>query len=486
MPQSTLASKRDPAFAPTGRDRPRTSGMDQVRFYIFVGFLAVCFLGGGSARGDVLSLLYVRPMAVLCIVALMVLPGRTDWRAMRFPLLLLAALALTMAVQLVPLPPEMWANLPGHGRFLEAAELAGIEQPWRPITLSPGMTLNSLASLIVPAAALIGIASLTREQRYALLPYLIGAALLSALLGVAQLAGGANSALRFYRITNETAPVGFFANRNHQAALLAMAIPMIALWISQHRGDPRAGRTTLWIAFPAILFLLPLILVTGSRAGLFLGTASLAFSYILFAKPGREREGSRKGGKWRRVIKYGPWAACALVLIITLLLARAEAVRRLVEIDVFAENRARLLPTLIDIAREFMPFGSGFGAFDQTFRIFEPFSALRAEYLNHAHNDIVEILVEGGLFAAALAIAFLIWFARKLVLLFRSRGLDSRANRFAQLGALMVVLLLAASVVDYPLRAPIMAAVAAIACFWLCVAQEPVRDRPERSDMPTA
>lgn len=481
MSPSSIASRHGRAPS-VGRASRRASGVEQARFYIFVGFLVLCFLGGGSARGDVMSLLYVRPAAVLCIVALLVLPGRVEWRIIRIPLLLLAALALVMTMQLIPLPPDIWSTLPGHARFLEAAEVAGIAQPWRPISISPDATLNSLVSLIVPLAALVGIASITREQRYALLPLLIIAALVSAFLGVAQLAGGSSSSLRFYRITNEGAPVGLFANRNHQAALLAMTIPMLALWAFLNQGDRRLGRATLWIAFPAILFLLPMILVTGSRAGLFLAAVALVLSYWLFARPARKLEGSKKGGKWERLARYAPWVVCAVVLVVTILLSRAQALQRLVEIDPLMESRFRLLPAIVNIAREFMPFGSGFGAFDPTFRIFEPFSNLKPQYLNHAHNDPLEILIEGGLFSAALVVLFLAWFIWGVVGLFRNRNADSRAVRFGQLGALFVLLLLGASVVDYPIRVPIFAAIFAIACFWLSAAQGRVRDRAEWSD----
>ena len=45
-----------------------------------------------------------------------------------------------------------------------------------------------------------------------------------------QLAGGAESRLRFYSITNTDSAVGYFANRNHESALLVAAIPFAAYW----------------------------------------------------------------------------------------------------------------------------------------------------------------------------------------------------------------------------------------------------------------
>ena len=67
-------------------------------------------------------------------------------------LLLFAAFVL-VTLQLVPLPSFWWA-LSGRRRLQDAATLPGTAQFWRPWSMVPGETVDALASLIVPLAAL--------------------------------------------------------------------------------------------------------------------------------------------------------------------------------------------------------------------------------------------------------------------------------------------------------------------------------------------
>src|SRR5262245_31218571 len=177
----------------------------RLRFGIFVVLLVLCCLGGGGSRGDITSLLYLRPAAVVALAAILLVPGPVDFKAIRAPFWLLVGLTVWMALQLVPLPPAIWTSLPGRAPVVAGASVIGIEQPWRALSTSPDLTLDSLASMVVPFAALLGMAALDREGRERLLPVLIGIALISALLGIAQISGGATSPFYMYRVTNEDA-----------------------------------------------------------------------------------------------------------------------------------------------------------------------------------------------------------------------------------------------------------------------------------------
>jgi hypothetical protein len=54
---------------------------------------------------------------------------------------------------------------------------------------------------------------------------------------------------------------------------------------------------------------------------------------------------------------------------------------------------------------EFFPIGSGFGTYPAVFRRFQPGDV--PEFVNHAHNDYLEWLFEGGLVAALVMLACL-------------------------------------------------------------------------------
>ena len=454
------------------RDRPLLAGAPL--YYLFVAFLVVCFLGGGGSRDDILSLLYLRPIAALCLVAFAAIPGSFDWRSVRVPFWLLSGFALVTAIQLIPLPPAVWTSLGGRTLFAEGAQAVGIAQPWRPISLAPDLTRNALAAMIVPFAALIGLARLDRAEREGLLTPIILLASASMLLAVLQLAGGASSPFYLYRITNEGAAVGAFANRNHQAIMLAITLPMLGLWATRMRGDPQTRRIKrACIALLAMLTMLMLI-VTGSRAGLVLGGLAAvwaAFQYLRTMAARRGRPMSR-----RRSLLFA-LGAMALVggALSYLAFGHAEALRRLFGLDVQGDLRVQLFPLLADMARTYLPFGSGIGSFDPVFRSGEPFDLLSIGYLNHAHDDLMELAITAGVPGLLLLAVLVGWWGWKSMVAVRED------NQQAVLGAVVILLLFAMSLVDYPLRTPFVATIFMISCAWLGDAggrREIERDEP--------
>ncbi|HKR24331.1 MAG TPA: O-antigen ligase family protein [Allosphingosinicella sp.] len=436
---------------------------EQLAFPVLLLLLGLCLLGGGASRADVTSLIYLRPAAILCVAALLLLPGRRDYAPVRVPLILLGALAALMVIQLIPLPPEIWTALPGRERYLEAYAAIGIPQPWRPISLTPDLTLNSLATLIFAAAGLIGFASISSEQRVLLLPVLIGVAFVSAMIGVAQVSSDAGSALFLYNVTHEGSSVGFFSNRNHQAALLAMSFPMLQVWTLLPHPDKAYRRTRRWIAIGVGLLLIPLLLITGSRAGVGLGVVGLLAMFFLAPRQGR----GVPHGKWRvgRTLLFvlGPIAAAGVVV----LLGRAVAFERLASREYLAqEARFEAAPQVWQMVTDFFPVGTGFGAFDRVYRGYEADKALDFSYLNHAHNDLAELVIDGGLAALLLFVLFLLWWGRQALRAVRTRRLDPRVI-YARLAVVLTLILFLASLVDYPLRTPLMGLIFAIVCGWL-------------------
>lgn len=436
---------------------------DTLRLWTLAGLLIACFLFGGASRNDVMSLAVLQPLAVICATIFLLSHGPIRWASVRIPLLLLGALAAVMAVQLVPLPPDVWSKLPGHGRFTEPAQVAGIAQPWRGISLTPDLTLASLVGLVTPFAVLIGFASLPPERNRVLLPLMIGGIGLSALIGLGQVAGGAGSPFYFYDITNSDSPVGFFSNRNHQALALAMVWPMLAVWATSP-AEPRFFAAKRWVAVSLSVFLLPMLLATGSRAGLALGALGLVVAWLLW----RRQDAAAQPDRWSALLVPLGLGAAICVVAASIVLSRDVAFERITGVSFGEESRLQYLPTLIEISRDFFPVGAGFGGFDPLFRAYEPFALLQPTYLNHAHNDLVELIISGGLPAGAILAAFLAWLGLRARAVLGSAP-PGRSIAFARLGLLIIVSVLLSSLVDYPLRTPLMAALFAVACGWLSV-----------------
>lgn len=166
------------------------------------------------------------------------------------------------------------------------------------------------------------------------------------------------------------------------------------------------------------------------------------------------------------VRRAAPVLAIAAAIGAAVILPRADAFDRLYSTSVAEETRIAFVPTLLRVAADFFPFGSGFGSFDPVFRFYEPDDLLARTYLNHAHNDLLELVITGGLPALLVAFAFLFWAARRCLSTVR-HDRNSRRGRFATLASVIIVLALLSSLVDYPLRTPAFAMIFAFACGWL-------------------
>ncbi|MDQ8757237.1 O-antigen ligase family protein [Sphingosinicella sp. LHD-64] len=437
----------------------------RVRYAVFVLFLILCFAGGGGSREDILSLLYLRPGAILCLAVILALPGRVDWKLIRVPLWLLVGLTALMTIQLVPLPPSLWTTLPGRAIVAEGAQVLEMAQPWRPISLAPDLTQNSLAAMVIPLTALIGFAALGATQRENLAIIFIGGGVVSGLLGIMQLSGGSDSLLYTYRITNNQSAVGLFANRNHQAVMLALSLPMLAIAAAHATGDRHVRAVKRGSAAAVSIVLLLVLLVAGSRAGLVLGGAASVWSIFHYIELRRFLRGERVARQRSLVLALTATAAVGAGLVF-LSFARAQSLQRLIGVDMQGEERLRQLPYVAQMARDYFPVGAGFGAFDPAYRIREPLDLLSTRYLNHAHNDFLEFVITGGLPATLLLLAFLLWWGTTSWSAFRG------GRAYGMLGSILVAFLLLASLVDYPLRVPVLAALFAVACGWLCSASK--------------
>ena len=439
---------------------PGSSGpKPRLNFWLLVALLVLVFLFGGASRSDALSQPILRILSVLALAVWTVQLRLAQLKAAKAPWLFLAAAAAIILLQLIPLPPGLWAALPGHAIFVEGMTMAGIEPGWRALSLTPDRTLDSLLSLLPPAAVIAGLSLLGRDRHAGLIMLLLALILLSLLFAIAQIATGS---LYLYTVTNEGSAVGLFANRNHQALLLALAFPMLGYAMMRADGSRERRRARRWLAGMFMVLIAPLILVTGSRAGILLGLAGglLALAIAFWRRPA---SGERMDRASLATI-LGSVVLSFAALAATIFAARDLALNRLVAEWGEEESRAQNIGDYIRMATDFMPFGSGAGSFDPLYRIYEPAAALRPTYLNQAHNDLAQLAIEFGLPGLALLAVFLIWWA------LRSWRLWSRRDGHAivgRIGSALILLILVASLGDYPLRTPIHAVLFMIALFFM-------------------
>ncbi|WP_267982994.1 hypothetical protein, partial [Acinetobacter baumannii] len=143
---------------------------------------------------------------------------------------------------------------------------------WRPLSLAPDYTFNSLMALLVPAAAIIAISGLRQYERIWIPFVLAGIGTFSALWGTLQLTTGIGYV---YQYADDTLPIGLFTNRNHQAALLAICLPALRICALHPRTNPGQQLFQSVLCAGAGLYLILSIILTGSRSGLLMGSIGL-------------------------------------------------------------------------------------------------------------------------------------------------------------------------------------------------------------------
>jgi O-antigen ligase len=435
-------------------------------YWVLVAYLCIIFLMGGGQRADMQSLVIIRPLALfVCAYGLWTLT-REQVRHYRFLFLMAGACFALVGIHLIPLPPSLWSLLPGREIVTQIDAAAGLGEVWRPITLVPASGRNAFFSMFVPLAALILAVQLDRDALFRLLPVIIIIAVVSGVLGIFQIASDPKGPLQFHRLGGEGTANGFFANRNHQAALLACLFPMLAVFAWSGVRSYEKSRFNITLALLGGVVLIPLLLVTGSRAGFILGVIGLCCVPLLYAKPRIEAPKKRKVQKINQNYIFGGLAAIFLALSF-ILMSRSEAFDRLTQKDASEDLRFKILPNIIEIIVNYFPVGSGAGSFVEVYAMHEMDEQLGPKFMNRAHNDIAEVVMTLGLPGAILLIIAIIAYVLRL---FNIRGkLESgtRERGFAFLGATIIAFLFAASILDYPLRVPSMICFFTIACVWM-------------------
>lgn len=437
-----------------------------VQFWILVGYLTLVFLLGGGARSDIQSLIILRPAAVLiCAFALFTFT-REHIRPYRFLFGFSMGLFFLVALQLIPLPPWVWQSLPGREIITEIDKTAQLGDVWRPISIVPLASWNALYSLFVPLGVLLLGVQLNQDEQSQLLPFIISLGLLSGMLGLLQIVGAREGPLYFYRISNNGSAVGLFANRNHQAVLLACLFPMLAVYAFTGTGAPEQARVRAAMAIVVSLVLVPLLLVTGSRAGLVVGILGVLSIPLLYTRLEISSATKRRCQLPPAAVASGALGIIGLTLLANLF-GRAKAYDRIVALDMLEDARFKVWGPIMRMAWQYFPFGSGVGTFSDGYKIGELDRFLAFAYLNHAHNDWLEIYMTGGAFACLLLVTAIIAWGVCSLRVWRDGASGTHETSYGRLASVLIGMLGVASVVDYPLRVPSMMCSMTVFAIWL-------------------
>jgi len=198
-----------------------------------------------------------------------------------------------------------------------------------------------------------------------------------------------NGKLYWFREIPECSPFGPFLNRNHYAGLMAMLIPLtLGLAFTRKRRERQMLFGFFGVIMSVSLFL------SLSRAGIvsFLAGISVFALFLL----------------WKKFKAKKIWALASFLLIVLLYLLYIgidPIIDRFYKTDITREARIAVWAETLRAFKDFYLTGSGLGTFMNVFQLYSPEPIV---YLyDHAHNDYLEFILEGGLIGAILLLSVL-------------------------------------------------------------------------------
>jgi O-antigen ligase len=439
--------------------RTATAG-DRVAEAVAATLLVAALLFGGGPRGmgDFVVQLLAAP-ALLLGVARWQRGTANRWQKL-FLGLCAAAIALGL-LQLLPLPATWFANLPQRAAILAELRSAGVDAGWQAMTLDAWGSVRSIAAFAVFVAMWLLASTLPWAARLRLLQLCLLIAMMEALLGFAQAAAGTHAPIRFYDYHHATGAIGTFANRNHYAILMAMLAPLaMAFGVAASR---RAGEAAVpgrgvhravsagWYAIALLLVLASALSYSRAGFALTLLAGGVALVALLVTSGLRPRRG------WLL-----PVAFIAIAVLAVGVYAWDGLAQRLTQ-DPLEDLRWQYLHYGLGVARDYLPWGSGFGSFRWVYASAEPVSAMTYVYADRAHNDVLQVAVEAGvpgLLLLGAFVALLVTVCLRTFPMGRAPALADHA--FTSVICVAIWAPLAHSLVDYPLRTHAVALVLAL------------------------
>jgi O-antigen ligase len=250
---------------------------------------------------------------------------------------------------------------------------------------------------------------------------------------------------------------GPYVNHNHYAGLMEMLVPFAVV---ASMGELLKGGRRALLAFAAVLMAAS-IFMSQSRGGSIAFLVEIVFLAGVLVATGRQRRGTAA------ILAFAVLLAAFLFWV-----ARAEVFHRY---ESFQDPiRLAILQDGLKMFVHRPLLGWGLGAFPSAYPSFRSFYT--EQFVNAAHNDYLQLLVETGLVGFAAAVWFIVALYRRA--LPALRDWDTQWPRALRLAALMGCTgILVHSFLDFNLQIPANAAWFAVLC---AMASVRGKQRPER------
>lgn len=338
--------------------------------------------------------------------------------------------------QLVPLPPEIWRQLPGRESEIAIIDLAGGGHLAQSLALNPLVNMQLFVSLVILSIFSLIVARLKQNDFHRLLIVVLSVAGFQFIIGIVQFSS-AGQVFDIFGNSHKGWLLGTFANRNHTGLFFACCI-LISIFVCDNFHIKRHDFRLFYLLGLMLLWLLA-TMATGSRTGTILALSSIAFGLLLVI----------------RKMKMRPWIWITGISSLTIMAASlsfSERVQSLVMryATVGDDQRWSIWENSLNLIANYLPWGAGFGSFSQTYNKYEVVAELLPTYVNNAHNDYLELFVEAGLPGVFALLAVIV-----LTILGVARAArlpDEAMEHSAKIGGFMILLFAIHSGVDYPVR----------------------------------
>ncbi|MCP5002099.1 MAG: O-antigen ligase family protein [Hyphomicrobiales bacterium] len=380
------------------------------KYLLGVTIIIALVFGGGTGTGLSTDMaIQLMAVAASSFVCLRHMDRPIDRRVFWF--LVLACLAIVL--QILPVSTEQTRSTQG---ILPADDTLLVMEPIS-ISLGLGRTIEVAGYFLTLCLFLTAVLKLRFEQVYGLIPFFLAGVVLNLTAGLIQYSYSGRAIVT--DLFSYDLLAGFFVNVNHYSSLIFTSIPIAFVYFIE------TNRLFVLVAY--IVAALLILLAAGSTAGVLIGFAITVLSIVILFQRSR--------------------AGILVVLLGTIILGiYSVGVWARLQVEEFNPGYGRLefARTTLEGIRDNLPFGIGYGNFVIGYPSYEKSEMIFNTFVNHAHNEYLELVFEGGVIAAALLVIFFVFFLWRV--------LETIQLPLHKAATLAILFILVHSVVDYPLR----------------------------------
>lgn len=364
---------------------------------------------------------------------------------------------IALALQLIWVPPNIWAMLPGRGIIVQAYSLANIHPPWLPASLTPEKSLFSILDFLPPLAVYLYMTRVATEKEIkSNIKLLIGTATLTVIYGLVQVLTKSKG-LYLYETTNLGRPTAFFSNTNHFATFLLMTLPFSLNLITNRVSSGWSSilsvslrnRSSLGVLLISVMIIAGVI-STQSLAGIGIMAIVVSTFYMIITRLNLINRTKSVSTFTIGVIIISIATFLAFDILLSGSLTQ-DAINTLTHESEY--SRRKVYPQVIAQILTYFPVGAGLGSFEETFLLQQQTSEAFSIFVNHAHNDYLELLLEYGIWGIVFVSIFVHWWLQAWKDLLPTAGkFYGQFNALRMPAMLAIGVVLIHSFVDYPMR----------------------------------